>query len=315
MLTREQMKQAGYCLSNDMMERALATLGTTDDVQNMLANCPLELRAVTFDKYSDSNGTVTDRQGKPRPIIYRRFTGKHDIWQKYFMATLAYRISRLIGFQYAVPASTMRSVTFNGQTYDGWIQDAWGRNFGDFMSELAQSRYGNHRDKTCWQLIAADTNLLKSLKEAFICRLVLGEVDNHCGNFLAVPVNGLIYAGNVDFEYCLPADSERKNPQTPIWGRCRGGNNFLNCLVARKLSNTPIPKDTRELLFDFVKLFANHPEILTNFPLSAEQVDGLVMRTNWFVRNNRFPKYSWLKYYFAGEPSHIAPYLESIRRA
>jgi hypothetical protein len=194
-----------------------------------------------------------------------------------------------LGFRSNVPVSVARDVELNGVKLSGYIQQMEGVNLAEYVHKYAGNRQSGTRGLK--DLFRTDVHFRESYMDAWMQRLLMGEWDNHALNMaVAQPASRSVQVRNIDLgDGMRPASTALD--LVPVPG-VRQGYDRINAVLYRELSGKKLTADRIAYLDELHKRYST-PEgrvQLESLGMTGQQVEGLLGRMNWFIKQQYWPR-------------------------
>src|SRR5262249_37326445 len=171
---------------------------------------------------------IKEADGTERQVILRETAGHPATADRMRKEAAAYKLGQMLDLDNGFPATVERDFVVDGKVKHGYIQDASGKRFQEQsldggIVDLAKKRYpgSEARDAVC-RLVNETPENRKQVEEAFVERVIYGDIDGHPLNMLVVKepnaLTGaeIVRVQNIDLDYGFPSD------KTPDWGPWSG---------------------------------------------------------------------------------------------
>jgi hypothetical protein len=233
-------------------------------------------------------GFVQTPHGAPIRAVFRPNNGSQSFAHRMQSEIAAYGMKSL-GFKTSVPVTVARDVEVNGVKRSGYIQQMEGVS----LAEFAQTHLGTSTPsrRNLLRYFRENQQFRESYMDAWTERLILGEWDNHALN-MAVAQSGSKGAQvkNIDL-----GDGLRRATTSldlvPVPG-VRQGYDRINAMLYRELAGKKLSTERVNELSSLHQRFSS-PEgraQLQTLGMTGQQVEGVLGRINWFVKQGYWPR-------------------------
>jgi hypothetical protein len=248
---------------------------------------------------------IRDADGNVREVILRETSNHPHTAERMRKEMAAYKLGQMLGLDNEFPATVERDFVVNGQVKHGYIQDASGQRFQEQWGEggivdLAKQRYPDAAaGDAVSRLVKENPEIRKQVEEAFVERLIYGDIDGHPLNMVVVKEpNALtgaerVKVQNIDLDLAFPAD------KTPDWGPWSGQG--VNARLQADFAQQPLSAEARQKIERFIQKY-DTPEgraDLARAGLKPEEIAGVVGRARWLAAEGKFPKTKTRQEYMA----------------
>ena len=235
-------------------------------------------------------GRLTLGDGTTKPVIFRPDDGSPAFAARMEAETSSYAMNKGAGLGNSIPVTVERSVTVDGKTRRGYIQEMEGVDLRRYLQDRATLDFGSPTLDNMNKVLRADPPLNKAFGDAMAERMVLGEWDNHSLNLLAVGEKGVPVVKNIDLADSLKP-AQTRSDLVPDPGFLKGWEG-LNSKLYSDLVGTPISPEFKGSLSEFVTRYdspAGRLELQKTTGWTAQQAEGVLGRSRWFVEHGVFP--------------------------
>lgn len=234
-------------------------------------------------------GTVKTRTGENIPAVFRPNNGTEAFAHRMQSEIAAYGMTRL-GFKTQLPATVARKVELNGKAQSGFIQEIQGTSLPQFIKEALPNGKGYVTAREAKALLNSDAGFKQSYTDAWVHRLIMGEWDNHALNMAVRKAGQKTDVRNIDLGDGLkPATTQLDlTPQPGV----RRGYDMVNAHLYSQLSGRRLTPQKIEELSTLHQRFTTRSgrEQLQELGMTPQQVEGVLGRTEWLLRNKHLPR-------------------------
>lgn len=192
-------------------------------------------------------------------------------------------MNQIFEFDNGFPATSRREFEHNGQKLFGSVQEGSGLQLDQALRNLSTDRGGDGSSASVAKMVQGDPVLRRQVEQAFVERLIIGDSDNHSGNFVAKGEGADFKIQSIDLDFAFGVN------RVPAWH-----SDFMKGVNRELFLDFSQRTVSAELLGKLRNFLEKHDSVegrarLTKLGLTETEVDNMIARTRWFVDGGKFP--------------------------
>jgi hypothetical protein len=198
-----------------------------------------------------------------------------------------FSLNRIIGFDNSYPESQAVNID-DGEILpaQGWLQQSAGNSLESELRTRAMQQFGSTSgmDQDVTKILANDPALHAKVQQAVVERLVYGDNDIAAANIGVAGQGSDAAVSNFDLGHAFGDNT------IPTLDSYQGSLTTVG--LQNAVSGRPLSPEISEILNNFLTKYDTPTGLadLRQTGLSDSQIQGVIGRTNWLVKNGSFPE-------------------------